>query len=271
MLNLWHRGFRHESWTIYIHPILVFFSLEILRQHQQPPSEKVHRKWLENSSTEFSNCQVFDPQDLSKATAGAHQWWKIVMKRSLVSFSHKLWKQQILFVDICTDTCGYDNRMHLFFQVGKKRCIELNILTLAKPKLLNSINYKSSFMWLISIPTHHFLLSSINAESFRCLGRFLLVEIFQRYLGPKVRFRRGFRCCHGWSRKALENCEWQKMGKRISKIKNTPWKIHMQPKRSPHQEKEKSSSKPPLLCSMLIFQGEIQQPGLEQSHKNRDK
>ena len=25
MLNLWHQGFHHESWTIYIHPILVCF------------------------------------------------------------------------------------------------------------------------------------------------------------------------------------------------------------------------------------------------------
>ena len=235
--------------------------------NKSPPANS-----LENSSNWAFQLPSFWParpfQDYGGSTSVSEKlWWSEVWCLFHTNYGNK----QILFVDICTDTCGYDNRMHLFFLVGKKRCIELNILTLANPKLLNSINYKSSFMWLISIPTHHFLLSSINAESFRCLGRFLLVEIFQRYLGPKVRFRRGFRCCHGWSRKALENCEWQKMGKRISKIKNTPWKIHMQPKRSPHQEKEKSSSKPPLLCSMLIFQGVIQQPGLEQSHKNRDK
>ena len=59
MLNLWHRGFHHESWTIYIHPIL--------RQHQ-PPSEKVHSKMIGFSSTELSSCQVLDSQDL-QATA----------------------------------------------------------------------------------------------------------------------------------------------------------------------------------------------------------
>ena len=85
-----------------------------------------------------------------------------------------------------------------------------------------------------------FLRGSIQPEGYD--------ELFPTFWGKKIQgtFWKMF-----WSFFDLTSCKWSC---NPEKSRVTAWKINMEPKNHLF-EKGKSSSKPPLLCSMLIFGG----------------
>ena len=181
------------------------------------------------SSTELSSCQVLDSQDL-QATAhhinGEKLWWS------------EAW---CLFTNYGNNKeYNIDKDAPLSYRLEKKVYITKNI------NPYPSINYKSSFMWLISIPTPPFLVSSIKAEN--SLPRALFVgRNLSKVPGTHGSVQAGVPLLPWMKPKGpLFFCEWQKNGEKDLKRSKIHLEINMQPKKSPHPGKGK-----------IIFQASI--------------